>query len=190
MKHTHGRIAHFINAGLGGDTSRGLLARFETQTAVYSPDVVIVTIGGNDAGVDTGIDEPEFRSNLGALEKRIRSSGAAPVFQTYYSQDLSQNQPERASRFLRYMEVVREMAATTGSGLIDHLTRWEPLRLHRPEEYQTLMRDESHVNALGNMVLGFDLNRAFGLRLDAATLAYCGEGLRIQRTLDELSTQS
>ena len=190
VKHTHGRIAHFINAGLSGDTSRGLLERLETQAAIYSPDVVVVTIGGNDSGVDTGIDESEFRSNLTALEERIRSSGATLVFQTYYSQDLSQDQPERATRFLQYMQIVREVAPTTGSGLIDHLTRWEPLRLCHPQEYRTLMRDANHVNTLGNMVLGLDLNRAFGLHLDAATLAHCGEGLRIQKILDELSTQT
>ncbi len=84
------------------------------------------------------------------------------------------------------MQIVRDVAANTGSGLIDHLIRWEPLRLGHPKKYLSLMRDPGHVNELGNMVLRLDLNRVFGLRLDESTLAHCEDGLIVQYMLDEL----
>jgi len=57
IKHTHGRVHHFINTGIGGDTTRGLLARYE-------PHAVFVTIGGNDSNPNAGIDAATYRANL------------------------------------------------------------------------------------------------------------------------------
>ena len=37
-----------INAGVGGDSTRNVLARFETDVLSKNPDVVIICIGRND----------------------------------------------------------------------------------------------------------------------------------------------
>ncbi len=54
---TYGRVHTFVNTGVGGDTTYGLLARFDEDVARYAPHVVFVTIGGNDSKPDSGIDE-------------------------------------------------------------------------------------------------------------------------------------
>ena len=115
IKQTYGRVHHCINAGLGGDTSRGLLQRFDEDVALYQPHVVFITIGGNDAKPDSGIDAVEFRRNLRQLQSRIRFLDAAVVFQTYYSADVVGLGPEHGSRFL---------------GLWTSSARWRRRRAH------------------------------------------------------------
>ena len=88
LKATYGRVHHCINAGLGGDTTQGLLARFDEDVALYRPHVVLVTIGGNDAKPDSGIDEDDFRRNLNEVIRMIRELDATPILQTYYSADV------------------------------------------------------------------------------------------------------
>ena len=188
LAQSYGRAHHCINAGLGGDTSRGLLARFEEDIALYRPHAVFVTIGGNDAKPDSGLDAAAFRDNLLALEGRIRALGATPILQTYYAADTDALGPEHGPRFLAFMDIVREVAAATGAPLIDHHRRWEPLRHRHPDLYRTLMLDALHVNALGNMVLGLDLLRAFDVCLAPVQEAVCAPGLWVQTVMDLEST--
>ncbi|MBN1579400.1 MAG: SGNH/GDSL hydrolase family protein [Anaerolineae bacterium] len=190
IKQTFGRVHHCINAGLGGDTTRGLLKRFDDDVALYQPHAVLVTIGGNDSNPASGIDDREFVTNLLRLEGRIRALGAVAIFQTYYSADVDAMATEHGSAFLRFMDLVRETAETTGSYLVDHHRRWERLRGNDVEQYRQLMLDPLHVNPLGNMVLGFDLSRHFQARLQEAQLVCCAEGVRIQQVLDALEAAS
>ena len=185
LKHTYGRVFHCINAGLGGDTVRGLLGRFERDVALYQPHVVLVTIGGNDSNPANGIDEAEYSAGLRVLADRIGGLGARTIFQTYYAADIVALGPEHGPAFLRFMEIVRQVAADTGAALIDHHRRWERLRLRHFQRYQALMIDALHVNALGNMLLGLDLMRAFEA-MPEETALWCTEGLEYQRLLDQL----
>jgi lysophospholipase L1-like esterase len=186
LAQTYGRVHHCISAGLGGDTSGGLLARFEQDLALYRPHVVFVTIGGNDAKPDSGLAAVAFRANLLALDGLIRALGATPIFQTYYAADTEALGPDHGARFLDFMEIVRGVAAVTGAPLIDHLRRWEPVRERYPELYYSLMLDALHVNPLGNMVMGLDLLRAFAASLEPAQQAACTPGLWIQQVMDTL----
>ena len=190
IKQTYGRVHHCINAGLGGDTSRGLLARFDEDVALYRPHVVFVTIGGNDSKPDSGIDAEEFRYNLLELYGRIQAFGARTIFQTYYSADVVELGAEHGARFLSFMDVIRGVAAETGALLVDHHRRWEPLRVNHFAVFQRMMIDPLHVNALGNMVMGLDLIRAFRVQLANEQQKFCSEGLRVQQQLDELENMN
>ncbi len=189
IKQTYGRVHHTINAGLGGDTTRGLRQRFDRDVALYQPHAVFITIGGNDANPQSGIDDSEYRDSLLELERRIHALGATPVFQTYYSADVERMDPEHGNAFLRFMDVIRAVATETGTILIDHHRRWEPLRIQHVDEYRKLMIDPLHVNPLGNMLIGLDLLRVFHLRLEDAQQRHCIEGLEYQRMLDDLASR-
>lgn len=187
LKQTYGRVHHCINAGLGGDTSQGLLKRFEEDVVLYQPHVVLVTIGGNDANPESGINASTYQANLQYLVALIRDLGAVPVLQTYYAADIHNLGQQHGDQFLQFMEIVRATALGTQTPLVDHHRRWEPLRLKHPDLYHQLMIDALHVNALGNMVLGLDLIRTFKAKLEQSQLDYCGEGIRYQRLLDKYS---
>ena len=190
IRQTYGRVHHSVNAGLGGDTARGLLQRFDQDVALYQPHVVFVTIGGNDANPQSGIDEAEYRDNLLELVRRIRALGATAVRQTYHSADIERTEPGHGDAFLRFMDIVRAIAAQTGANLVDHHRRWEPLRIWRVDEYRKLMIDPLHVNPMGNMLIGLDLLRAFHARLDDTQQHHCAERLRYQQMLDSLASKT
>jgi lysophospholipase L1-like esterase len=189
IRNTYGRIHTCINTGLCGDTTRGLLQRFDDDVALYQPHVVFVTIGGNDSSPTSGISNAEFQNNLRQLAAQIRALEAYVIFQTYYSADIVGLGPEHGGRFLQFMDSIRRVAADTQSILVDHHRRWEYLRKQKFEDYQQLMRDPLHVTALGNMLLGLDLVRAFGANLDETQRAACVEGIRYQQLLDRLAIE-
>lgn len=190
LKQTYGRVHHCINAGLGGDTTRGLLDRFGEDVALYQPHVVFVTIGGNDSNPQSGIDDGEFHDNLCELVRRIHTIEAAAVLQTYYSADIERLDGRHGEAFLRFMDVICEAAAQAGAHLVDHHRRWEPLRAARIDEYRALMIDPLHVNSLGNMLMGLDLIRVFRARLDDAQWDHCAQGRRYQLLLDTLQADT
>ncbi len=191
IKGRFNRVHHCINAGRGGDRADQLLARFEEQAAVYQPHFVFITVGGND--FVQNVPEEEFRANLLELHRRFTALGAAVIFQTYYSPDPELCQEDERlrdlTRFYRFMEVIREVAAETGSALVDQLRRWELLRIHHPEAYRPLMRDAMHVTEEGNRLMGLELVRLCGLSeaLDTARIStpgYWDAARRLQQLMD------
>lgn len=59
----------FINAGIGGDTSAGMLQRLERDVYIYKPSMVILNVGANDAGY---LSPEQYRTNLEQLFKDFR----------------------------------------------------------------------------------------------------------------------
>ncbi len=165
LQQTYGRTHRCHNTGVGGHTAGDLLARFEEDAARYSPHLVFITIGGNDSHPDRNISREQFEASLRELHRRFQAMGSAVIFQTYYSPDPAQCEPDRLPGFYTFMDTVRAVAADTQSGLIDHLARWEPFRKAHPGRYATMMLDGFHVSRHGNMVMGLDLAEAFGVRL-------------------------
>ena len=182
----YGRVHTTINTGISGDTTRGLLARFDDDVALYAPHLVVITIGGNDSNPENGINDDEFADNLRLLNRKVRALDGCPLFQTYYSCDLERMEPQYAENFQRYMQIIRDVACETGTDLADHHRRWERLRRVRLDDYRALMADPMHVRPLGNMLMGLDLLRTFRVKLGPELTETCAEGLRLQSMLDEL----
>jgi len=183
----------FINAGIGGDTSKMLLERFDRDVRPFHPDVVIITIGGNDSNPAQNISSRQFRENLLELQRRITNLGGQVIFQTYYSCMLELLSPEMAERMLENMQVIRGVATETGSPLQDHYARWSRLQNHCPKIYQLLMTDAMHVNSEGNSVLGLDLLRSFSVDLPqpfAETFKVGYFGLQLLDLLEENSREA
>ena len=182
-----GRCHRTINSGVSGDTTGRMLERFGDDVARYEPHLVLVTGGGNDSAPAKTRGEDAFRANLTEIVTRTRKLGAAVVLQTYYAVDLERMEADYAAAWPRYMEVIRQVSADTGTALLDHYSRWEPLRRSDVALYRTLMHDPLHVNPLGNMIMGMDLLRLFGVPLTDELAAECAEGLEVQRRLDSLA---
>ncbi|OGV51625.1 MAG: hypothetical protein A2017_08495 [Lentisphaerae bacterium GWF2_44_16] len=186
IRNTHGRIHHFINTGISGNTTANLLERFEDDAAFYKPHIVLITIGGNDCNPDKNISEEEFVKNLQVLYRRFANMGTAVFFQTYYSPDPDLIETVRLKNFYRYTDIVRNTASALNVGLIDHLARWELLRKAHPELYKPLMRDGFHLNSKGNMVVGIDICKFFDLKPDADEPEFWKNGLEISNLMDTL----
>jgi len=188
-----GRKMVCINTGVSGNICAQLLERFDRDCALFKPNIVIVTIGGNDSNPDRGITPGMFREDLETLAGKIDClDDAVLVFQTYYAFDaekFSVKEKGWAESFPAYMQIVREVAAAGGYTLIDHQARWEKLKKNEPALYRSLMRDPKHLNPLGNMVLGLDVLRAFGAGLYGELPVQCAAGVKLQGQMDSYESK-
>lgn len=185
LQAAYGRVHHTINAGICGENTRHLLARFDRDVAFYQPQAIFITIGGNDSNPNVAMPEAEFQANLLGLVGRVRAlPGSVPVLQTYYSFDLDKIDPVHGARFLRFMQIVRDTATATGAALVDNLARWEVLRQRDLAAYRALMRDPMHVKPLGNALWGLDLCRVFAAPLRPDVVLQAQPGLDLQQRLD------
>ena len=183
--HFGGSCGHFINSGISGNTTVDLLRRFDRELAFYRPDLVIMTIGGNDCNPAKNISPETFRTNLTELCRRIRALGSDIVLQTYYACDLEKVEPaERAQMMVTDMQIVREVAAAENTCLNDNDRRWALLRDSDIASYRLLMLNSMHVNDTGNQLIGLDLLRKFGLTLREDYRLQCTPGLLAQALMD------
>ena len=84
FKTTYGpSSAWTLNAGVCGDTTDGLRMRIESDVLSFHPDLVILTIGGNDSCRSKEIPPERFLGNLLALHRRLTKAGSDVFFQTY-----------------------------------------------------------------------------------------------------------
>ena len=180
----------FINSGVSGNTSTELLERFDRNLACYKPDVVIVTVGGNDSSIEKNVSPELFKNNLIELYEKITKLGGIVIFQTYYACDYERMEEDKigsGDRMLQYMQIIRDTANELNCDLLDHYSRWEKLRVQDVDLYRILMRDSMHVNAFGNMVLGLDLARFFGIKWREEDKQAFEKGLLMTSFLDKIS---
>lgn len=178
-----------LNAGTSNNTTEDLLARFERDVAPFKPDLLILTAGINDANPVRKISPEKFRANLIELRERTNALSGDVLFQTYYSCDLERftiSHPEWAENYIPYMQVVRELA---GEYLNDNLIRWERLRKYDVAAFRLLMRDDLHLNPVGNAVIGLDLIRKLDLVLPEENLPWIRDGIFARLTMDLLEKQ-
>ncbi|MFH2068445.1 MAG: SGNH/GDSL hydrolase family protein [Candidatus Omnitrophota bacterium] len=187
-----GSCGQFINSGVTNNTTKDLLERFDSQLAVYCPDLVIVTVGANDCIFRIPLEESH--QNLLRLHAQITELGADVVFQTFYACDMQllkelnlEWNRHLVTDMVYYLDTIRGVAKDAGCCLIDCDARWSPLRDMYLSEYRKLMRDPLHVNALGNMLIGLDVMRFFDTQLRFDQTEYCHDGLLMQYRLDILS---
>jgi lysophospholipase L1-like esterase len=174
----YGRVHHTINSGVCGQTTADVKQRFERDALSYNPNVVFLTLGGNDCNPERNISLADFENNLKELVSRLAAlAGCTVILQTYYEIDRDalarEGQQARADSFYDYMNVTRKVAAATGTCLIDNLSRWSRLRAADSQTYLSLMRDAMHVNPLGNMVWGLDVVDWLGGKVATAEFDDC-----------------
>ena len=178
-----GRIHHCINLGHSGDTSRDLLARFDRDLTPLKPNITFIKIGGNDTGSDPDISTLEFKSNMNQLVSKLRAIGSKVCLMTYHSPISKLYGEERVRKLSRFMEVIREVASSEGTYLIDDLPTWEILRKEHPSIHQSLIQDEIHLNNLGNIFLGLSLIKKLNLDMSDGDQTYWAEAIRIHTLL-------
>lgn len=164
----YGSKNHFINTGISGNSTADLLGRFQDDATFYEPHLVFITIGGNDSNPTKDISAEQFRENLLELHRKFSEMETIVIFQTYYSPDPLLVDELHMKKFYSYMDIVRDVAATTNSGLIDHLKRWEVLRKSHNDRYQKMMLNSFHVNQTGNVMMGLDILRDLNIEICAS----------------------
>jgi lysophospholipase L1-like esterase len=119
-----------INAGVSGDTTARALQRLERDVLSKSPDLVLITLGGND--LKNGVARDVAFDNFKAIVESIQETGARVIIGGL-------NFPIRDRGFGR---AYRELADETGALLIPNI--FEGIMGNRK-----LMSDPIHPNDAG-----------------------------------------
>ena len=166
LRYKYGKPLWVINSGSNGNNTREALARFDRDVKSFSPDIVIVTLGGNDCDPrpEKFVPLQEYRNNLREIADRIHSVNGIAVFQTYYRMDIAAMEAERASGFLRNMDIIREEAENNNWPLVDQMKLFD--QLDEDEFRYKYMLNPMHVNENGNILIGLELLRHFDCNMD------------------------
>ena len=142
------------------ETSKDLLKRIDRDVLSFNPDLVIITIGGNDTW--KGLSIQEYQDFLTQTVEKIKNIKALPVLQTYYC--LLYNQMDKVFQlFPQIVEVNRNLSNEMNIPLIDQYKYFSPFYENEPENYKELMLDGLHVNPIGNAIMGIIACRLFSL---------------------------
>jgi lysophospholipase L1-like esterase len=117
-----------VNTGMDGERVAGLAKRLDWRVLRFRPDVVGVQIGLQDALTGRAGRGP-FRDALREVVERIRAEGAIVLLQTptlFRHKDVP-----GWGDLPRYVDAIRDVAASTGSPLVDHWSHWERLSAAR-----------------------------------------------------------
>ncbi|MDH5199463.1 MAG: SGNH/GDSL hydrolase family protein [Candidatus Bathyarchaeota archaeon] len=132
----------FVNLGVNGDTTRGMLSRLESEVAPIGADYVIVWGGIND--LFGGKSPPEVMENLRKIYARSRELGVEPVACTLTS---IVHQNPIVPRIWELNDLIRTYCAENRIRLVDLFRTTSDESGFLMEGYSS---DGAHLNAEGN----------------------------------------
>ena len=129
-----------INAGIGGDTTQGALARLDRQVLIHQPDLVTVCYGLNDVNLPLA----QFGTSLREIFRRLTAAGTEVIYMTpnmlntYVADDVEERWRDYAAvtadfqnngRMDASMAEARAAAAECGVPVCDCYAKWKQLSL-------------------------------------------------------------
>ncbi len=130
-----------INAGKPGDTTASALARLETDVLAFSPDIVLITLGGND--LKNGVAADTAFKNLKMIVNLIHNQGARVIIGGLHF----------PFRDRGYGRGYQKLADETGAVLIPHI-------LDGIMGNRNLMSDPIHPNDAGYKIMAERFHQA------------------------------
>ena len=152
-----------VNAGISGNTTRDLLARWDKDVAGENPDVIFCLIGINDVwrhfdGLElpvNAVGEEEFGRNMRAICEKMKGKRAF-VLSPYY---LERNRSDEMRAMTeRYAAAVRRAAEECGLAYIDVQADFDEYMKSRSG--QSISWDRVHPGEVGSMILARAVLRA------------------------------
>ena len=133
-----------VNASISGETTEGGAARIDSTIGTFSPDLIILELGGND-GL-RGFPPARIRGNLEVIARRARDSGAGVVllgiriptnYGARYTRAFETVYPEVATELgIKWIEFFMD-----GVALNDELLQED--RIHPNLEAQSILLDNA-----------------------------------------------
>jgi len=133
-----------VNASISGETTEGGAARIDSAIGTFSPDLIILELGGND-GL-RGFPPARIKGNLEVIARRARDSGAGVVllgiriptnYGARYTRAFEAVYPEVATELgIKWIEFFMD-----GVALNDELLQED--RIHPNAEAQAILLDNA-----------------------------------------------
>lgn len=159
---------HTSNTGNGGDTSRGLRARWQTDVLDLKPDYVSIMIGVNDvwrqfdspAITDMHISPDEYRSNLcDIIERTIPEVKGIILISPYYMEPLKDDMMRK--RLDEYVQICEEIAKKYNCIYIDMQKVFDEYLKYRHSSY--ISWDRVHPSNIGSLIIASEFCKAIGV---------------------------
>lgn len=165
-------LTRVTNAGISGNTSRDLLARFDRDVVSLNPDWVSICIGINDvwrqfdcpAIPDGHVMPEEYRNNVEEMILKVKDKVKGIfILSPYYIE--SNHDDFMRKRMNEYVEISKELAEKHGCRFVDFQKVFEDYCKIRHSAY--LAWDRVHPNQVGSMLMAkafleqcdFDFNK-------------------------------
>lgn len=152
-----GQPPEVTNMGVGGDTTRDLLKRWETDVLALRPDWLSVMIGINDVWryfdpvrKPEAVPPDEFRKNLAGLIARTVPRPRRLVLMAPFYIEADRGEPMRA-RMDAFGAIVADLARQHGATLVDTQAAFD--RALQQHAVRDLAPDQVHPTPLGHQVL-------------------------------------
>lgn len=100
-----GRLLNVHNAGVHGDTSAGILARYTTDVLAYQPDVVFIS-GGVHNDLNNTVPVATIRANWASMIRQALAAGIIPVLVTAYPENGTQTVAQGLRRHNVWLKVL------------------------------------------------------------------------------------
>ena len=148
------RRIRVTNSGVGGNTSRDLLARFDRDVTSLAPDWVSICIGINDvwrqfdtpAMFDYQVMPDEYESNLKKMILAVKEKVKGIFILSPYYMEPNRLDPMRA-RMDEYVEICRKLSEKHGCVFVDFQKLYEDYCKVRHSTY--IAWDRIHPNQVG-----------------------------------------
>lgn len=160
------------NSGIGGHTSRDLLARFDRDVVSLDPDWVSICIGINDVWRQfdsPGIPEhavlpEEYEENMEKMITAVKGKVKGILILTPYYMEPCKADMMRA-RMDEYVEICRRLAEKHSCIFVDFQAMFDRYFAHKHSSY--IAWDRVHPNRMGALMMarevlkncGYDFNR-------------------------------
>lgn len=142
-----GAFQYVQNGGVAGDDTSEALVRFQSDVAAYSPNIVPIVFGINDAV--SAMPLATFSANIREMVRLVRSIGATPWLATVSG---NVNTGGVQQRIATYNLWIRQYAAAEGLALLDIASvMTNPADGKIPAAYDL---DGTHQNAGGAKAIG------------------------------------
>jgi acyl-CoA thioesterase I len=134
----------FIGAGIGGDTTSGMLMRLDRDVLVHRPTWVVLSCGANDA--NTGVRPSDFEITLKAIVTRLKEEGVRLMLLTITSCRGGVQSRERQA----LNAIIRRVAAAEHLPLAEVFNRMEAARVNGVDLWED---DGRHLNFEGYRIM-------------------------------------
>ena len=164
------KAIRIINRGNGGDTSRGLVGRWQRDVLDLDPNWLSIKIGINDVwrqfdspdNPAAGVPIDEYEANLDGLLATTRPLVKGIILITPYFIEPNRAEPMRAMMD-EYGGVMKALAEKHGTLLVDTQTPFDAaLAEHHPLHF---CADRVHPNPMGHYLLAGAFLEAVGISL-------------------------
>ena len=146
-----------FNAGVGGNSAREAMARYQNDVLAHNPDVILLEFGGNNNDPnkpERRVDDDEFKQHLADFKAGLPDG--CKVLVITFPPIINENHLWGAHPFFKetgvdkslegQRDIVRNFAAENGYPLLDLY------KILYPNRYEYLFEDGVHLNPKGQRV--------------------------------------